>query len=90
MTASGADFLISSSGCSRNAFCRGYVCSSVVFGFVPFGSSFIGVFSPPEGILIFIAPTYSCICSVAGGRHNGLKEQENILWGLKYQQVEKR
>ena len=66
------------------------VGSSVVFGFVPFGSSFIGVFSPPEGILIFIAPTYSCICSVAGGRHNGLKEQENILWALKYQQVDKR
>ena len=49
--------LISLSGCST--FALSYVCvgSLVVLGFLAFGGSFVGVFSPPAGILMFAAPT---------------------------------
>ena len=82
--------LISLSGHSRFALSSIYVGYLVVLGFLSFGGSFVGGFSPPEDILTFAAPTYSCMWSVAGGRQNGLRQQEGILWDLKYQQVEKR
>ena len=81
--------LISLSGHSRIALSSVFVGSLVVLGFLPFGGSFVGVFSPPAGILIFAASTYSGMRSVAGGRQNELKHQESILRDLNYQQVEK-
>ena len=54
---SGTVSLISLSGCSK--FARSSVCvgSLVVLGFLPFGGSFVGGFSSPAGIVMFIAPT---------------------------------
>ena len=76
------------SGCSRVALSS--VCvGSVLLGFLPIGGSFVGGFSPPAGILMFTAPTSSRILSVSGGRQNGLRQQESILWDLKYQSVKK-
>ena len=81
--------LISLTGCSR--FALSSVCvGSLVVGFLPFGGSFVGGFSPPASILMITAPTYSCMRSGAGGRQKGLRQQESILWDLKDQQVEKR
>ena len=76
-------------GHSRFAFsvCEG---SLVVLGFLSLGGFFVGVFSPPGGIPMFRAPTYSSMRSVARSRQNGLRQQESILWDLKYQQVETR
>ena len=87
---SGVVSLICLSGCSRFALFCLCVGSLVVLGFLPFGGLFVGGFSPPTGILMFTVPAYSCIWSVAGDRQNELKQQESVLWGLKYQQVEKR
>ena len=53
--------LISLSGCSRFALSSVCVGSLVVLEFVPFGGSFDGGFSPPASILMFAAPTYSCL-----------------------------
>ena len=53
--------LISLSGCSRfdlSSVCVGF---PVVLGVLPFGGSFVGGFSPLAGILMFAAPTYSCM-----------------------------
>ena len=58
---SGVVSLISLSGFSRFALSSVCVGSLVVLGFVPFGVSLIGGFSPPEDKLMFAAPTYSCI-----------------------------
>ena len=54
---SGVVSLISLSGCSRVVLSSVCVGSLVVLGFLPFGASFVGSFSPPVGILMFIAPT---------------------------------
>ena len=52
--------LISLSGCSR--FALSSVCvGSLVVGFLPFGGSFVGSFSPSAGILMFTASSYSCM-----------------------------
>ena len=66
------------------------VGSLIVLWVLPVGSSFFGEFSPPVGILMFTAPTYSCMWSVAGVRQNGLRHGDTIVWDLKNQQVEKR
>ena len=58
---SGVVSLISFSGCYRIALSSAYVGSPVVLGFLPFGGSFVGGFSPPASILMFAAPTYSCV-----------------------------
>ena len=58
---SGVVSLMYMSGHSRFALSSVRVSSLVVLGFVPFGGSFIGGFSPPAGILMFAAPTYSCV-----------------------------
>ena len=58
---SGVVSLISLSGCSRFALISICVGSLVVLGFLPFGGSFVGGFSPLAGILMFTAPTYSCM-----------------------------
>ena len=58
---SGVVFLISLSGCCRfvlSSVCVGFF---VVLGFLPFGGSFAGGFSLTTGILMFAAPTYSCM-----------------------------
>ena len=90
MVFSGVVSLISLSGHSRFALSSVCVGSLVVLWFLPFGGSFVGGFSPSASILIFTALTYSCMWSVAGGRQNGLRHQESIIWDLKYQQVENR
>ena len=54
---SGVISLISLSGCSKFALSSVCVGSLVVLGFLPFGGSFVGGFSPPAGILMFTAPT---------------------------------
>ena len=58
---SGVISLISLSGCSKFALSSVCVGSLVVLGVLPFGGSFVGGFSPPAGILVFVAPTYSCM-----------------------------
>ena len=58
---SGVVSLISLSGHSRFALSSACVGSLVVLGFLPFVGSFVGGFSPPASILMFQAPTYSCI-----------------------------
>ena len=58
---SGVISLISLSGHSRFALSSACVGSLVVLGFLPFGGSFVGGFSPPEGILMFTTLTYSCM-----------------------------
>ena len=78
------------SGCSRVVLSSVCVGSVVLLGFLPIGGSFVGGFSPPASILMFTAPTSSRVLSVSGGRQNGLRQQESILWDLKYQPVEKR
>ena len=55
------------------------VGSLVVLGFLPLGGFFVDVFSPSVGILMFVAPTYSCMSSLAVGRQNGLRQQESIV-----------
>ena len=90
MVFSGVVSLISLSGCSRFALSSVCVDCFIVLGFLPFGGSFVGGFSPPAGKLMFIAPTYSCMLSVAGGMQNRLRPCKSISWDLKYQQVEKR
>ena len=66
MRFSGVVSLISLSGCSRFALSSVCVGSLVLLGFLPFDGSFVGGFSPVAGILMFVAPTYSCMWSVAG------------------------
>ena len=58
---SGVISLISFSVCSKFALSSVSVGFLVVLGFVPFGGSFIGSFSPPASILMFTTPTYSCM-----------------------------
>ena len=58
---SGVVSLISLSGCSGFALSTVCVGSLVVLGFLPFGGSFVGGFSPPADILMFTASTYSCL-----------------------------
>ena len=53
--------LISLSGHSRFALSSACVGSLGVLGFLPFGGSFVGGFSPPASMLIFAATTYSCM-----------------------------
>ena len=53
--------LISLSGCSWFAHSSVCVGSLVVLGLLPFVASFVGGFSPPSGILMFVDPTYSCM-----------------------------
>ena len=72
--------LISLCGCSRFALPSVRVSSLVVFGFLPFGGSFVGGFCPPAGIVMFVAPNYFCMRSVAGDRQNGLRKWKSILW----------
>ena len=55
----GVVFLISLSGHSRIALSSVFVGSLVVLGFLPFGGSFVGGFSPPACILVFPAPSCS-------------------------------
>ena len=52
--------LISLSSHSRFAISSVCVGSLVVLVFLPFGGSFVGGFSPPAGILMFTASSYSC------------------------------
>ena len=60
MRFSGVFSLISLSGPSR--FALSSVCvDSHVLGFLSFAVSFVGGFSPPANILMFAAPTYSCM-----------------------------
>ena len=49
------------SGHSSFALSSVFVDSLVILGFLPFGGSFIGGFSPLPSILTFAAPTYSCM-----------------------------
>ena len=72
--------LISLSGHSRFALSSVCVGSLVVLGFLPFGGSFVGGFCPPAGIVMFVAPNYFCMRSVAGDRQNGLRKWKSILW----------
>ena len=58
---SGVVSLISLSGQSRFALSSVYVASLVVLGFLSFGGSFVAGFSLPAVIIIFRAPTYSCM-----------------------------
>ena len=58
---SGVVSFISLSGCPRFALSSVFVVSLVVLGFLTFGGSFVGGFSPPAGILMFEALTYSCM-----------------------------
>ena len=46
------------SGCSRFALSSVCVGSLVILGFLPFGGSFVGGFSPPAGMMMFVVPTY--------------------------------
>ena len=59
MEFSGVVSLIYLSGCSRFALSSVCVDSLVVLGFLTFGDSFVGGFSPPVCVLIFAGPTYS-------------------------------
>ena len=61
MRFSGVVSLISLSGRSRFALSSVCVGFLVVLVFLLFGGSFVGGFSPPEGILMFAALTYSCM-----------------------------
>ena len=61
MRFSGVVSLISLSGCCRFALSSVCVGSLVVLGFLAFGGSFVGGFSPLAVILIFTAATYSCM-----------------------------
>ena len=79
--------LVSLSGFAISCGC---VACLIVLCFLPFPGSFVDGFSPPASILLFAAPTYSCMLSVAGGRQNALRQWMSILWDLMYQQVEKR
>ena len=91
MRFSGVFSLISLSGCYRFALSSVCMGSLVVLGFLPFGGSFVGGFSSLAGILMFTAPTYSCMCVISGrGWQNGLRQRKSILWDLQYQQIEKR
>ena len=58
---SGVVSLFSLSGCSRFSLSSVSVGSLVVPGFLPFGGFFVGGFSSTTGILMFAAPTYSCM-----------------------------
>ena len=58
MRFSGAGSLISLPGCSRFALSSVCLGSLVVLGFLPFGGSFVGGFSPPAGMMMFVVPTY--------------------------------
>ena len=58
---SGVVPLISLSGCSRFALSSVCVGSLVVLGFLPSGDSVFGRFSTPVGILMFTAPTSTCM-----------------------------
>ena len=87
---SGVVSLISLSGRWTLTLSSVFVGCLIILGFLLFGGSFLGGFSTPAGILIFVAPTYSCMCSVSSGMQNGLRQQESTLCDLKYQQVEKR
>ena len=61
MGLSGVGSFISLSGRSRfvlSSVCVGFL---VVLGFLPFGGSFVSGYSPPVDILMFAAPTYSCM-----------------------------
>ena len=58
---SGVVSLTSLSGCSRFALSSVCVGSLVVLEFLHFGGYFVGGFSPPAGILMFAAATYSCM-----------------------------
>ena len=58
---SGVVSLISLSGHSRIALSTVCVGSLVVLGFLPFGGCFVGGFSLLVAILMFTAPTYSCM-----------------------------
>ena len=58
---SGEVSVISLSGHSRFALSSVCVGSLVVVGIFPFGGSFVGSFSPPSSIIMFAAPTYSCM-----------------------------
>ena len=64
---SGVASLISLSGHSRFAISSVCVGSLVVLRLLPFGGSFVGGFSPPAGILMFVAPTDSCMWSLVRG-----------------------
>ena len=57
MRFSGVVSLISLSGCFRFVLSSVCVGCLVVLGFLPFGGSFVGVFSPPASVLMFAAPT---------------------------------
>ena len=48
-------------GCSRFALSSVCVDSLVLLDFLPVGVSFVDGFCPPAGILMFIAPTQSCM-----------------------------
>ena len=61
MRVSGMVSFISLSGCSRFALSTVSVGSFVVFGFLPFRDSFVGGFPPLTGVVVFAAPTYSCV-----------------------------
>ena len=78
---SGVVFLISLSGCCRfvlSSVCVGFF---VVLGFLPFGGSFVCGFSPVAGILMFAAPTYCCMWSVAGGGKMD-EDSRRVFYGI--------
>ena len=73
--------LTSLSGCSSLSFLL--LCGLSCTWGLPISGSFVGGFSPPEGVLIFTTPTLFLMW-LEGWWWNGVSQWESILCDLKY------